>query len=136
MKNPKTVIEFKNHQDTITRMLDLLEQLGWDVTYYNPNEYYARRVYDVDGDSYVEWGTIQGGDDVGLAYFTPSAGSFFDINFSLTDYRENVSKIIQTERNYRMNSLIDDLEDSYQRNLYENKVRSELLEWAKESLES
>lgn len=136
MTNLKTVIEFKNHQDTIIRMLALLEQMGWYTRYYDTEEYYARRIYDVEGDAYVEWGTVQGGNEIGLAYFTPSHGDFFDINFSLTDVNENVAKIIQTERNYRMNSLANDLEDSYQRNLYENKVRSELLEWAKESLES
>lgn len=131
----KTIADFKKHQDTITRMLDLLSQLGWDVTYYNPNEYYARRGYDVDGDSYIEWGTIQGGDEVGLAYFTPADGSFFHIDFSLTDVNENVAKIIQTEQNYRMNSLITNLEDAYQRNLYVHKERSELLEWVKQSFE-
>ena len=129
--NQRTVKDFSNHQDTIIQMLASLEQQGWDVTYYDQTEFYARRVYDVDGDAYVEFGTVQGEDQVGLAYFTPSCGNFFNINFSLTDWEENVSKIIEAEKDYRSNSLIKNLEDAYNRNLYRHKQQFLLLDWVK-----
>lgn len=129
--NQRTIKDFSNHQDTIIKMLSALQQQGWDITYYDQTEFYARRVYDVDGDAYIEFGTVQGEDQVGLAYFTPAYGNFFNIKFSLTNWKSNVSKIIKAEKDYRSNSLIKDLEEAYNLNIYRHKQPSELLDWIK-----
>lgn len=134
MKNKiHSVDDFRPHQATVENILSTLSMLGWEIEDYGPDEFYARRTYSEEGNDYVVWGTVQGDPLVGLAYFTSSGGDFFDVSFSLTDWRENVAKIIHHEYDYRINIMDQAIQNSYDSNLALFKSMPNILEWVLES---
>jgi hypothetical protein len=130
MISHKSIEDFSdNYLDTIFKMLDALELLGWNTSYVSPTEYYAYRIYTEDANDYIEFGSVQGGETVGLVWMTGSGGDMFDIEFSLTDWKENVSKIVHAEREYRLKELKLNITDSYIRSLSPTKEMPKLLPW-------